>query len=303
MANTIVSQEEWETKLALRLDKPQNWKDVCDVRYSDTQTLVLPYISTSNEPAVTTGQFAAASDRSTLSNVIPFVSVTQSTETLQIISTDVDNVYIDFADQAQSNYASQMQMADLLGKKIGERVETLVLANHANWTNFGDTGGGVLGLAATAFSTSATNIDDIVSGIIREIQNANGYGLYLENGGFAVWRPKDWEFLVKFMQANGYSFADEALRDGGKGRMGKEVLGLFHYVSTLHNSNHVMAGVRRTQILGLLRTTFGKVYFVDHPASSTAGFLSGTSIYSRLDYGLKVQTNVLPTIYDVNLNA
>src|SRR3990167_1553844 len=302
MANTIISQEEWETRLAQRLDKPQNWKDVCDVRYSDTQTLVLPLISTANEPAVTTDQFTTAAARSDMTKVIPFVSVTQTTETLQIISTDVDNVYIDYADQAQSNYASQMQMADLLGKKIGEQVETRVLANHGNWTNFGDTGGGVLGLAATAFSSSTTNIDDIVSAIIREIQVANGYKLYLESGGFVVWRPKDWEFLVKFMQANGYSFADEALRDGGKGRMGKEVMGLYHYVSTLHNSNHVMAGVRRTQLLGLLRTTFGKIFRVEHPASSTAGFMSGTSVYSRLDYGLKVQTNVLPVLFDVNLN-
>ena len=64
-----------------------------------------------------------------------------------------------------------------------------------------------------------------------------------------------------------------------------------------------MAGVRRTQLLGLLRTTFGKIFRVEHPASSTAGFMSGTSVYSRLDYGLKVQTNVLPVLFDVNLNA
>lgn len=302
MANTIISQEEWATKLAARLDKPQNWKDVCDVRYTTNQTTVLPYVSAANEPAVTAAHLTSVADRNTMSKVIPFVSVTMATETLQIISTDTDNVYLDFADQAQSNYATQMQMADLLGKKIGERVETNVLANHAAWTNFGDTGAGVLGLADTQITISATNIDDVVRGIIEQIQTANGFGMYRDNGGFAIWRPADWTALTTFMQANGFTFADEALRDPN-GRMGKDTMGLFHYVSTLHASGgHIMAGVRGAQLLGLLSTTFGKVYTVDHPASSTAGFMSGTSVYSRLDYGLKVQTNVAPVIYDVRVN-
>lgn len=301
MASTFQYQQDWETKLAMRLDKPQNWKDVCDVRYSNTQTLVLPYISTGGEPAVSTTYLASAADRADVTKVVPFISVTQSSETLQILTTEVDNVYIDFADQAQSEYGSQMQLADLLGKKIGERIETVVLGNHANWTNIGDTGGGAVGLATATLTVTASNIDDIIRGIIENIQTANGFDLYKERGGFAVWRPADWTKLVTFMQANGFQFADEALMDGGKGRLGKQVMGLNHYVSTSHSAGHLMAGVRGIQILGLLKNEFGKVRMVDNPASSTAGFLSGTSIYSRLDYGLKVQTNVLPIIYDVNV--
>lgn len=301
MASTFQYQQDWETKLAMRLDKPQNWKDVCDVRYSNTQTLVLPYISTGGEPAVQTGFLATAADRSNLTKVIPFVDVTQSSETLQILTGENVNAYIDFADQAQSEYSSQMQIADLLGKKIGERVESIVLGNHAAWTNIGDTGGGAVGLATANLTVSASNVDDIIRGIIENIQVANGFDLYKERGGFVVWRPADWTKLVTFMQANGFQFADEALMDGGKGRLGKQVLGLNHYVSTSHAAGHLMAGVRGIQILGLLKNEFGKVRMVDNPASSTAGFLSGTSIYSRLDYGLKVQTNVLPVIYDINV--
>lgn len=100
---------------------------------------------------------------------------------------------------------------------------------------------------------------------------------------------------------NGYTFADEALKDGGKGRMGKEAMGLFNYFSTSHTANHLMAGVRRVQKLGLLNATFGKPYFVDHPASSTAGFLSGTSVYHRLDYGHLVLNVEKPVIFDVNV--
>lgn len=301
MASTFQYQQDWETKLAMRLDKPQNWKDVCDVVYSDTQTYVLPYIGTTGEPAVSTTYLAAAADRSDLTKVVPFISVTQSSETLQILTTEVDNVYIDYADQAQSNYSRQMQMADLLGKKIGERVEAVVLGNHAAWTNVGDDGSGNVALGTSPLTISATNIDDVVRGIIEQIQTANGFGLYRDNGGFVVWRPADWTKLVAFMQANGFSFADEALRDGGNSKIGRETMGLNHYISTLFTAGHVMAGVRGVQKLGLLRSTFGKIYNVEHPASSTAGFLSGTSIYSRLDYGLKVQTNVAPVIFDVNV--
>jgi len=298
---TYKYQEDWETKLAARLDRPQNWKDVCDVRYTDTQTLVLPYVSTGGEPAVSTSHFAAAAERSDTTKVIPLTTVTQSTETLAIVTTDMVSEYMDMADEAQSNYVSQMISADRLGKKMGERIEAIILGNHAAWTNIGDDGSGGVSLSTSNFTVSASNIDDLVRGIIEQIQTANGFNLYNEKGGFAVWRPADWTKLVAFMQANGYSFADEALRDGGKGRMGKETMGLYHYVSTSHAAGHLMAGVRGIQILGVLNRTFGKTFRVEHPASSTAGNLSGALTYTRLDYGLKVQTNVLPIIYDVNV--
>lgn len=188
-----------------------------------------------------------------------------------------------------------------MGKKINERAEAITLANYGSWTDLGDVGGGVIGLGAGAITVSATNIDDVVRGIIEQINTANGFDLYLEKGGFAVWRPSDWTYLVAFMQANGFAFADEALRDGGKGRLGKEALGLFHYVSTGHTANHLMAGVRGVQKFGILNATYGKTYVNEMPASSTAGSLSGTQIHTRLDYGLLVPTNLLPTVFDVNV--
>lgn len=301
MANTIIYQALWENKLAQRLDKPQNWKEINDVVYTDTQTHNFPLISTANEPAVATLTNTAAG-RSTLSNVIPFIDVTETNETLSIITAEIDSVYLDYADQAQSNYAKMAEMGTLLGKKIGERAEALSLANHAAWTDFGDTGGGVLGLASTDITPSATNIDDIVRGVIEQIQTANGYELYMENGGFIEWRPQDWTFMVQFMQANGFQFADANLRDGGKSTLGKEALGLIHYVSTSHASGgHIMAGVRGVQKFGILKSTFGRTYVNEMPASSTAGSLSGTQIHTRLDYGFLVPTNLKPVLFDVNV--
>lgn len=300
MANTIIYQQAWENRLAQRLDKPQNWKDVCDVVYTDTQIYNFPLIATSGEPAVATLTNTAAG-RSTLSNVIPFIDVTETNQTLTISIAEIDSVYLDYADQAQSNYAKMAQMGDLLGKKINERLEAVVLANHGNWTNIGDVGAGAIGLGSTPFTVSSTNVDDVCRAIIREIQSANGFDIYKENGGFAIWRPADWEALTTFMQANGYTFADESLRDPS-GKLGKAALGLTHYVSTSHTAGHVMAGVRTVQKLGILNTTYGRTYVNEMPASSTAGSLSGTQIHTRVDYGMLVPTNLLPVIFDVNVN-
>ena len=171
-----------------------------DVVFTDEQTHNFPLISTSNEPAVATLTNTAAG-RSTLSNVIPFVDTTQTNETLSIITAEIDSAYIDYADQAQSNYAKQAALGSLLGKKIAERVQAISLGNHAAWTDFGDTGAGVLGLASTKITVSTSNIDDIIRGVIEQIQTANGFDLYMQNGGFAEWRPADWTKLVTFMQA------------------------------------------------------------------------------------------------------
>ncbi len=109
MVNTYIYQAAWENKLAQRLDKPQNWKELCDVVYSDGQTYNFPLISTSNEPAVATLTNTAAG-RSLLSNVIPFIDVTQTNETLSIVTAEIDSVYMDYADQAASNYVKWTAM-------------------------------------------------------------------------------------------------------------------------------------------------------------------------------------------------
>jgi hypothetical protein len=299
--STYIYQALWANKLAQRLDKPQNWKEVCDVVYTDAQTYNFPLVSTANEPAVATLTNTAAG-RSTLSNVIPFIDTTETNETLSIITAEIVSNYVDYADQAQSNYAKLSVLGDLLGKKMNERIEAISLANHGNWTDFGDTGGGVLGLASTDITATANNVDDIVTGVIEQINTANGYELYRENGGFIVWTPATWTFMTQFMMANGYSFADTVLRGGGKSMLGKESLGLNHYVSTSHASGgHLMAGVRGTQKLGILSSTFGKIYKAEMPASSTAGSLSGTQIHTRADYGLLIPTNLKPVLFDVNL--
>ena len=305
MASTIISQEQWADGLAERLDKPQGWKETCDVMYTDVQTLVLPYISAANEPAVQTAFLANAADRNTLSKVIAPGVVTQATETLQVVSMEYVSHYVDFADQVQSRYVGDRAIGQLLGKKIGERLEALVLANHAAWTDFGDTGGGVLGLASTLFDVTDNNIDEVMLGVKEQINTANGANIAKENGVFITWRAADWTKLEKFMMSNGFNLADYYLKNGTDATAGVFYNGIWHYMSTGHTANHIFAGVRKIQKLGLLtggETGFGKVRKVDDPASSTAGHLRGSNFFACLDYGFKVQTNVKPIVYDINVN-
>src|SRR4051812_47730235 len=112
--NTIIYQELWANKLAQRLDKPQNWKEISDVVYSDVKVYNFPLVSAANEPAVATLTTTAA-ERSNIVNVIPFITMTETNESLSVIRTEIDSVYADYADQAQSNYASMAMFGDLLG--------------------------------------------------------------------------------------------------------------------------------------------------------------------------------------------
>lgn len=291
MANTIRFQEEWAVKLQERLKKPTNWKEVCDVVYTDTQVWQLPYVATASESALQTGL--------TRGNTYTFQDITESTETLTIATFDIIAELLDRADEAQSDYAKRMDRAKLQGDKINERLETIMLGQHAVWTNIGDTGAGAIGLGASAITVSATNVDDIVRGIIEQIYTANGFTQYQRDGGFVVWRPSDWTFMTQFMQANGFNLADQSLKNGGK--VGIDYMGLNHYVSTSHTAAHLFAGVRKVMKLGILKSTYGKTYITEDPAGASGGNISGISVNSRLDYGTKVPTVASALVYDVNV--
>ena len=291
MANTIKYQEEWEVKLQDRLQIPTNWKEIADVLYTDTQVYELPYVATASESALQTGL--------TRGNTYTFQDITMSTETLSIATFDIISELLDRADEAQSKYAKRMERARLQGDKINERVERIMQTMFATATNLGDNGSGGVGLASTQFAVSATNIDDIVRGIIEQIHTAKGTKQYLQNGGFVEWRPSDWTFLMAFMQANGYNFADTALNSGNKSLMGKESMGLYHYL-TDSNANHIAAGVRKIAKIGILNATFGKIYITEDPAGSTGGNISGIAINSRLDYGYKIPTVASTLVFDFN---
>ena len=193
-----------------------------------------------------------------------------------------------------------MGMADLQGTLINERLEAAMLGQHAQWTNIGDDGSGNVVLGSTPLTVSGTNVDDITRAVIREVQKANGFTLGQRNGIFIVWRPADWELLTQFMQANGFSTADAALRDGAVPSL--SYMGVTHYVSNSHTAGHVFGGVRNVFTLGIVRSTYGKVTVIDDPAGTSGGNISGIGIVSRVDYKFKAWTKTVTVLFDINVN-
>ena len=205
-------------------------------------------------------------------------------------------MFVDRADEAQTPYSKQMEMADLQGTLINEYFETKMYAAHASFTNFGNS---AIGGGAGNITVSASNIDDIIRGIKREIGEANGQALADKHGMFIAWRYADLEILEQFAQANGFVLADRALKNGIK--RGYYFMGMYHYVSNSHTSGHVFGGVRKLFHLGICKSTNGQVVIDSEPATAD-GPLSGTGIVSRMDWAFKVWVNIKPVLFDILVN-
>jgi len=284
VGNTVVYQEEWTTKLQERLDYPQNWKEICRVDYTNSRVLNNPYMSTTPT--------AAAHVRGTEYTLQTWAITNES---ITINQSRIVPMFIDRADLAQTTFQSQMEMADLQGTLLNEYIETDMLANHAMFTDFDNAS---IGGGAGNITVSATNIDDIIRGIKREIRENNGQDLAERNGIFVIWRAADFEILEAFVQANGFSTADNALKNGTI--TGFRYMGVDHYVSNSHTSGHVFAGVKKIFHLGIVKDTYGQtVVNQDPPAGANSKALSGISVVSRIDWEFKAWTNNKVVLFDV----
>lgn len=290
IANTITYQTIYEDALQSRLDHPQTWKEMCDVTFTDTRVISSSYIAVADTPTVTTVTRGTGLVGSVFG---------ETAETLTVSTGRDLGIFVDLADLAQSPWTKPVELFDRIGSLLNEFIETDVLARHGSWTNFGDTGGGVLGLSATQITVSATNIDDIIRGVKREIRKANGQSLMSQFGVGFVWRPADFEFLEAFAQANGTMTADKFLVEGTL--EGLHYLGVDHYWSNDFTASHVMGGVKKVERLGILRGTYGQAHTIEFPAGDTNTFMSGKAFYSRIDIGHLTSSGHSATIFDVNV--
>lgn len=292
MANTFnagVYKEEYETMLQKRLNKPTTWKEVCDVKYSDNQIINWPYMST-----------VFSLQTGTRGSAYGYSDFALTNDTVTISTKKILPVYIDWADWAQCQYADKIEIGTRQASLVSEQIESAFLATYGSWTDFGDTGGGVLGAGTEQITVTSSNIDDIISGVRRKIIEANGLEFINRNGVAFVWRAADQEALEKWAQANGYNFADKALKEGILGQTGFYLNGAWHYVSTSHTANHVFGGVRKIVRLGILRSTFGRLFYGESPANGD-GRLSGLELVNRVDYGTQVPAGYTALVYDINV--
>lgn len=283
ISNTITYETDFEPILQDRLDHPTTWKEMCDVAITDTKLISSSYWST--EPSVQTVT------RGTGHSMQTFV---ETAETLDIATGRDLGLFVDWADLAQSPWTKPAELFDRIGALLNEFIETNVLAQHASWTDFDNAS---IGGAAGNITVSASNIDDIIRGVKREVREANGQSFMNQYGLGFVWRAADFEILEAFVQANGFQTADQALKEGTV--EGLRYLGADHYWSNDHTANHVFAAVKKVQRLGILRGTYGRAHTIDFPAGDSNTYLSGRSFYSRVDIGHLTPTDHAGLTFDV----
>jgi len=274
----IIYKEEWAVKTQERLSEMTKWKDFMKVDVTNTRTLHNPYRTDA-----------------TVNTLTPYSAYTPeqvalTDETVSIDAPFVIAEIIDRADLAQSGYLRQMELADNQGVQMNEKIESYIYSQHAQFTDFDNAS---IGGSAGNITVSSSNIDDIIRGIKREISEAKGDTLADRNGIFIVWRPADFELLEAFMQANGFSTADTALKGGAKG--GMEYMGVTHYKSNLLTAGHLFAGVKKVAHLGILKDTYGQIVVNE----TDPGNVSGISIVSRLDLKVKAWFKTKPVLFDV----
>lgn len=287
MVNSVVWPEVWAERLQERLDKPTNWKEICEVVMTNDKVLHRPYETL---PSVQAG---------TRETAYTFQAVTSTDDNVNINTYENLPILLDRADVAQQKFYSKLTLADYQGRLVDERLESLMLAGHADWTNFGTNDIGEGGSSTDPITVTTANIDDIIRGVLQKIETANGIEMVKRFGAFIVWRPADFNKLRQVMQANGFNAADQALRTGGE--IGVEYMGVKHYLSTSHTALHLMAGVRKAYTLGLCADTWGKIVTIDEPAGASGGNVSGIGVVMRLDYKFKAFNNMATLVYDVNV--
>ena len=288
MANTVTfNRYDYMQKLRIRIAKLTCWQDVLNVKYSNARAIGNSYMST--EPDLVDG---------TRGTAYTHQDFALTADTLTINQMKTLDLFIDEADRFQQTYVNQMSLADYQGKKISEKIESLMLEQHDSWTDFGAADLDNTGADdATPITVSSTNIDNLIRAIKRKIHTNNGIDFAVERGYFTVLRPSDFELLEAFVMANGFREADIALKNGIPVQKAFRYMGVDHYLSTQLPASHLYAGIKKSAELGILRGTFGKVKFIENP-----GLKSGLGIEGRFDYGFNFPAQLAQFSMDINVS-
>lgn len=277
----IVVKEQFETRLQERLTNPSLWKEVCKVTYTDVGTLHNPYLTDATQYTGTRGT--------------GYTSVAVATTDVEVSITDYigSAQHIDRADLAQKSFSDWMEIADNMATVLDEGMETQMLAEHAQWTNFDNAS---IGGSAGNITVEITNIKKIIAAMKTAIRTAKGKTLANRNGMFIIWREADFEKVELLASSEGFNTQDDMLKNGIK--QGFSYLGVEHYSSTFHTAGHVFGGVKKTFHVGVCKSTYGFVNEVNNPVVSGAQ-ISGIGLETRIDSKFKAWTKVVPVLFDI----
>lgn len=277
----IIPTIEYETKLQERLSAPMIWKEICNVKYTNSGILRNPYLT---DATVSTG---------TRGTGYSSVAVATTDDTVSITTYVYSAQHIDDADLAQKTFSDFMEIADNMGTMLNEKIESQMLAEHAQWTNFDNSN---IGGAAGNITVSISNIKKIIAAMKTAIRTAGGKTLAERNGMFIQWREADFELVELLASSEGFNTADDALKNGIK--QGFKYLGVEHYSTSKNVSGHVFGGVKKVFMLGIVKSTYGKVKTIINPVVSGAQ-ISGIGLESRVDNKFMAWSKMVPILYDI----
>ena len=282
----VIPTIEIETKLQERLDAPTVWKDILKVKYTNTGILKNPYLT---DATVYTGTRGTGYDST---------AVATNDDSVTINTYVGSSQHIDDADLAQKSFSDFMEIAENMGTMLNEKVETQMLAEHAQWTNFDNAS---IGGAAGAITVAVSNIKSIVGAMKTAIRTAGGGDMLARNGGFIVWREADYELVEALASAEGFATADTVLVNGiSQVNGGFKYLGIMHYSSSKHAAGHVFGGVRQAFMVGIVKSTYGRVKTIINPVVSQKQ-ISGVGLESRVDNKFVAWNKMVPVLYDISV--
>lgn len=277
----IIPTIEYETKLQERLSAPTVWKEILKVKYTDSGILRNPYLTDSTVSTGTRGTGYTS------------VAVATTDETVSITDYVYSAEHIDDADLAQKTFSDFMEIADNMGVMLNEKIETMMLLEHAQWTNFDNAS---IGGATGNITVSISNIKNIISGMKRVIRTAGGAEVAVRNGMFIQWREADFELVELLASSEGFNTADDALKNGIK--QGFRYMGVEHYSTSKNVTGHVFGGVKQAMQVGIVKSTYGKMKTLVNPVVSGAQ-ISGVGLESRVDLKFKAWNKMTPVAFDI----
>lgn len=277
----IIPKIEYEAKLQERLSTPTVWKEVCTVKYTDTGIWRNPYLT---DPTKGTGTRGTGYTSTAIATVDDTVSITDYIYAAE---------HIDDADLAQKTFSDFMEIAERMGEVLDEGMETEMLSEHAQWTNFDNAS---IGGSAGNITVAQSNIKKIITSMKREIRENGGKKMLARDGAFIIWREADFELVETLASSEGFNTADDALKNGIK--QGFKYMGVEHYSSTLHASGHVFGGVKKAFAVGICKATYGKIKEIVNPVVGGAQ-ISGIGLETRIDSKFMAWAKKVPLLFDI----
>lgn len=277
----IIPSLEIETKLQERLDAPMVWKEICEVKYTNTGVVKNPYLTDATQYTGTRGT--------------GYTSVAVATVDSSVTISDYvgSAMHIDDADLAQKSFSDFMEIADNMATVLNEGMETAMLAEHAQWTNFDNSN---IGGAAGNITVSVSNIKDIIVNVKEAIRTAGGGDLAGRNGIFIQWREADYSLVESLASSEGFNTADDVLKNGIK--QGFKYMGVEHYSTSKNASGHVFGGVKKAFTAYIVKSTYGRVKTIVNPVVGGAQ-ISGVGLETRIDRKFKAWDKRVPVLFDI----